>query len=303
MQIADIRADLQQWHIHRQERIAQEHERYPQHERPYNAICRLNDAMTDTGHRTVTTVRQENGSLTNGPATVLQATKDSFLCQHTPTQYSLDTDTQAKVDRLPQVFNPARRRQLEKRPFTTNQVRRAMHMQSAVSDNKKPPATTASLRRNTTTSPPTSSASSPTASGTSSLGKRCPPPLQKGGLGQPGQLARRSLCSHGGQNRLDHPPAPHLPPPRPQHTRQPLGGHPGPVPTRGHLPPGQHRRHGPGGPHHRLPPRQDAFPNTPWLLLEAVWKRMGLPFYNFASGYNRTRKYTVRTGAGLSPFL
>ena len=46
-----------------------------------------------------------------------------------------------------------------------------------------------------------------------------------------------------------------------------------------------------------------AFPNTPWLLLEAVCKRLGLPFYNFASGYIRTRKYTVRTGAGLTPFL
>ena len=46
-----------------------------------------------------------------------------------------------------------------------------------------------------------------------------------------------------------------------------------------------------------------AFPNTPWPLLEAVWIRMGLPFYNFASEYIRTRKYTVRRGAGLSPFL
>ena len=46
-----------------------------------------------------------------------------------------------------------------------------------------------------------------------------------------------------------------------------------------------------------------AFPKTPLLLLEAVWKRMGLPFYNFASGYIRTRKYTVRKGAGLTPFL
>ena len=46
-----------------------------------------------------------------------------------------------------------------------------------------------------------------------------------------------------------------------------------------------------------------AFPNISWLLLEAVWKRLGLPFYNFASGYIRTRKYTVRTGAGLTPFL
>ena len=44
-----------------------------------------------------------------------------------------------------------------------------------------------------------------------------------------------------------------------------------------------------------------AFPNTPWLFLEAVWKRLGLPFYSFTSGYIRTRKYTVRTGAGLNP--
>ena len=46
-----------------------------------------------------------------------------------------------------------------------------------------------------------------------------------------------------------------------------------------------------------------AFPKTPWLLLEALWKRMGLPFYNFASGYICTRKYTVRTGTGITPFL
>ena len=44
-----------------------------------------------------------------------------------------------------------------------------------------------------------------------------------------------------------------------------------------------------------------AFPNTPWLLPEAVWTRLGLPFYNFASGYIRTPIYTVRTGAGLTP--
>ena len=29
----------------------------------------------------------------------------------------------------------------------------------------------------------------------------------------------------------------------------------------------------------------------------------GPPFYNFASNYIRTRKYTVRTGTGLTPFL
>ena len=46
-----------------------------------------------------------------------------------------------------------------------------------------------------------------------------------------------------------------------------------------------------------------AFPNTPWLLLETVWKRLGLPCYNFAFGYIRMRKYKVCTGAGLTPFL
>ena len=46
-----------------------------------------------------------------------------------------------------------------------------------------------------------------------------------------------------------------------------------------------------------------AFPNTPWLLMETVWKRLGLPFYNFTSDYIRTRKCTVRTGPGRSSFL
>ena len=45
------------------------------------------------------------------------------------------------------------------------------------------------------------------------------------------------------------------------------------------------------------------FRNTPSLLLEAVWKHMGLLFYNFASDYIHTRKYTVRTGAGPTPLL
>ena len=52
-----------------------------------------------------------------------------------------------------------------------------------------------------------------------------------------------------------------------------------------------------------FPDVEGAFPNTPWLLLEAVWRRIDLLFYNFASDYIRTRKYTVRTGAGISPFL
>ena len=46
-----------------------------------------------------------------------------------------------------------------------------------------------------------------------------------------------------------------------------------------------------------------AFPNTPWLLFEAVWRRLGLPFDNFNPKYIHTRKYTVRTVAGLTPIL
>ena len=46
-----------------------------------------------------------------------------------------------------------------------------------------------------------------------------------------------------------------------------------------------------------------AFSNTPGLILEAIWKHMGLLFYNLTSDYNRTRKYTARTGAGLTPFV
>ena len=83
--------------------------------------------MNDSGHRTITTIRQEDSSLTNDPAIVLGATQDSFLQQHTPTQDTLDTDIQAKVDHLPQIFNRAPRRQLEKRPFTIHQVRGAIH--------------------------------------------------------------------------------------------------------------------------------------------------------------------------------
>ena len=116
--ISHIRADLQQWHIHRQQRIAQEHERYARHELPYKAIRHLDNTMTDTGHRTITTVRQADSSLTNDLATVLRATRDSFLHQHTPSQDTLDTDTQSKIDCLHQVFNHAQRRQLEKCPFT-----------------------------------------------------------------------------------------------------------------------------------------------------------------------------------------
>ena len=306
--IAHIRADLQRWHIHRQQRIAQEHERYAQHELPYKAIRHLNDAMTDTGHRTITTVRQEDGSLTNDPATVLQATQDSFLRQHTPTQDTLDADTQAKIDRLPQVFNHAQRRQLEKRPFTIHEVRKAIH---SLRQHKTPgydglPAEAyyhlpAHLLRilahrlwdivtGRTPLPP-------------DWANVVRPLYKKGDWANPDNW-RPIVCAVTevkivwtiSLRRI----RPHLDP----HIPASLWGA-----IRGRSP-------------HEAIFLQDtiadmdpvdliiasldvkgAFPNTPWLLLEAVWKRLGLPFYNFTSGYIRTRKYTVRTGAGLTPFL
>ena len=111
------------------------------------------------------------------------------------------------------------------------------------------------------------------------------------------------MCSHGAEDRLEHPPAPNPPPPGPRHTRQPLGGYPGALPKRGPLAPGHCRQHRLGGTHRCIPRRHVAFPNTSCLLLEAVWKHLGLSFHNFTSKYIRPRKYTVRTRAGLTPFL
>ena len=307
-QIAHIRADPQQWHIHRQQRIAQEHERYAQHELPYKAIRHLNNAMTNTGHRTLTTVRQEDGSLTNDPATVLQATQDSFLQQHTPTQDTLDTDTQAKIDRLPQVFNHAQSRQLEKRPFTIHEVRRAIHSlrqhESPGYDGipavayYHPPAHLLRILAHRLWDIVTGQ--TPLTQDRANVVR---PLYKKGDWANPDNW-RPLVCAVTDVKvvwtvllrRI----RPHLDPP---HTRQPLGAIPGRSP-------------------HEAPFLQDtiadmdpvdliiasldvrgAFPNTPWLLLEEVWKRLGLPFYNFPSGYIRTCKYTAGTGAGLSPSL
>ena len=159
--IACIMADIPQWHTLRQQRIAQEHEWYTRHEFPYKAIRHLDNAMTDTGHRTITTVRREDGTLTTDPATVLQASHESLLHQHTPTQEAMDPHTQDKINRPPQILNHAQLGQIENRPLTIHKV-------GKTSGNTKPRATTASLRRRTTTSPPTSSASWPNACGTSS---------------------------------------------------------------------------------------------------------------------------------------
>ena len=306
--ITHIRADLQRWHIHRQQRIAKEHERYAQHELPYKAIRHLNDAMTDTGHRTITTVRQEDGSLTNDQATVLQATQDSFLRQHTPTQDTLDPDTQAKIDRLPRVFNHAQRRQLEKRPFTIHEVRKAIH---SLRQHKTPgydglPAEAyyhlpAHLLRilahrlwdivpGRTPLPP-------------DWANVVRPLYKKGDWANPDNW-RPIVCAVTEVKMvwtiLLRCIRPHLDPHIPASLWGAILGR---------------------SPHEAIFLQdtiadmdpvdliiasldvKGAFPNTPWLLLEAVWKPLGLPFYNFTSGYIRTRKYTVLTGAGLTPFL
>ena len=44
-----------------------------------------------------------------------------------------------------------------------------------------------------------------------------------------------------------------------------------------------------------------AFPNSPHLLLQAVWKHMGLPFQGFLQAYLGTRMYAVKTDVGTSP--
>ena len=46
-----------------------------------------------------------------------------------------------------------------------------------------------------------------------------------------------------------------------------------------------------------------ALPNTSWLLLKAVWTRLGLPLDNFTTKYMCTGKYTVCPAVSLTPFL
>ena len=294
-QIAHIRVDLQKWHIHRQQRIAQEHEQFAQHELPYNTNRHLNDAMTDNGHRTITTVRQEDSSLTNDPATVLRATQDSFLQQHTPTQDTLDTDTQAKVDCLPHVFNDAQGRQLEKRPFGIHKVRRAIHslrQQKAPGYDGLPaeayyhlPAHLLPILAHSLWDIVTGQTPLPP-----DWANVVRPLYKKGDWANPDNW-RPIVCAVTEVKilwtMLLRRTRPHLDP----HITASLWGA---IPGR--------------SPHEAIFFQdtiadmdpvdliiasltvKGAFPNTPWLLLEAMWKRMGLPFHNFASGYIRTRK-------------
>ena len=276
--------------------MAQEHERYAQNELPYRAIRHLKDAMTNTGHRTITTVRQEDGSLTNDPATVLQATQDSFLRQHTPTQDTLDADNQAKNDRLPQVFNHAQRRQLEKRPFTIHKVWKAIH---SLQQHKTPgynglpaeayyhlPAHLLHIFAHRLWDIVTGQTPLPP-----DWANVVRPLYKKGDWANPDNW-RPIVCAVTEIKivwtivlRRN---CPNVDP----HVSASLWGA---IPGR--------------SPHEAIflqdtIPDMDpvdliiasldvkgALPNTPWLLLEAVWKRLGLPFYNFASAF-RNRSNT-----------
>ena len=305
-QIAHIRPDLQQWHIHRQQRIAQKHERCARQELPYKAIRHLKNAMTDTGHRTIPKVRQENGSLTNNPATVRQATQDSFLHQHNPTQDTIDTDTQNKFKCLTMVFNQAQRRKLEKGPFTIHEVRKAIHnprQHKTPGYNGLPaeayyhlPADLLCLLAQRLwdivaghTPPPPDWA-------------KVVRPLYKRGSG-PTRTTGAQYCVQSRRSRWSGPSScasfAALGPP---HTS--LRG-----PIQGRSPREAiflHDAITDMDPLHLIIASLDVkggFLNTPWLLSEAVWKRLDLPFYNFNSNYIRLHKYAVRTRAGLSPFL
>ena len=171
---------------------------------------------------------------------------------------------------------------------------------STVSGNTKPRATTATQRSHTSTSPPTTSASSPSASPLPpDWANVVPPPYKKGDGANPDNwraVTEVKIIWTILLRRI----RPHLDP---------------------HIPASLWRAI-PGWSPHEAIFLQDtiadmdpvdlsiasldvegAFPNTPWLLLEAVWECMDLPFYNFTSSYIRTRKYTVGTRAGLTAFL
>ena len=264
--------------------------------------------MTDTGHRTITTVRQEDGFLTRDPATVLQATRDSFLRQHTPTQDTLDADTQAKIDRLPRVFNHAQRKQLEKRPFTTQEVRKAIHN---LRQHKTPgyeglpaeayyhlPAQLLRILAHHLWDIVTGQTSL-----RPDLASVVRPLYKKGDWANPDNW-RPIVCAVTEVKmvwtillrRIRHNLDPHIP-------GSLWGAIPGRSPREAIFIQDTIADMDPVDLIIASLDVKGAFMNTPWLLLEAVWKRPGLPFYNFASGHIRTRKYTVRTGAGLTPFL
>ena len=150
-----------------------------------------------------TYLRQKDGFPTKDPATVLQATQDSFLRQHTPTQDTLEPDTKAKIDPPPPGFQPRPEEATGKTPLHHPRSPEG-HPQSLATQNPRlrrppcrgilpPPRPPPPHPR-----PPPLGHRHGADPPATRLGKRCPPPLQKRGLGKPGQLAPHSLCGHGG---------------------------------------------------------------------------------------------------------
>ena len=48
---------------------------------------------------------------------------------------------------------------------------------------------------------------------------------------------------------------------------------------------------------------KEAFPNTPHLLLRAVWEHMGLPFQGLLQAYLATSMYAIRIDVGTTPWV
>ena len=217
-------------------------------------------------------------------------------------------DTQAKINRLPQVFNHAQRRQLEKRPFTIQEVRKAIH---SLRQHKTPgydgfpaeaychlPARLLRILAHRLWDIVTGR--TPLRPDWADVAR---PLYKKGDWANPDNW-RPIVCAVTEVkivwNILPRRIRPHLDP----HIPASLWGA---IPGR--------------SPHEAIFLRdtiadmdpvdliiasldvKGAFLKTFWLLLKTMWKRLGLPFHNFASGYIRTRKYMVRTGAGLIQFL
>ena len=243
----------------------------------------------------------------NDPATVLQATQDSFLGQHIPNRSTLDPDTGNKIKHLRKEFSNAGSRQLDKSPFIINEVLSAIQiLQQDQSSGYDSPIAEAyyhlpALLLCLLAQRPWDIITDPPATG---LGQPCLPPLRKGGLGQPGQLAPHSVRSQGGEDCLDHILLHQVRPQTDPHIPASLcGAFPGQLPHEAIFLQDAVADMDPVDLIIASLDVEEVFLNTPWLLLEAVWKRLGLPFYNLTSEYIYTRRKAVCTGAGFGSFF
>ena len=219
---------------------------------------------------------------------MLQATQDSLLHQHTPTQDTLDTDSQNKVDHPPKVFNHAQRRQLEKRPFTIHKVWKAIH---SLRQHKKPgynglpaeayyhlPAHLIRILAHRLWDIVTGQTPLPP-----DWANVVRPLDKKGDLATPDNW-RPIVCAVTDfkivWSILLRRIRPHL---DPNIHASLWGAIPGRSPHKAIFLLDTITDMDPVDLMTASLDVKGAFPNTPWLLLEAVWNRMGLPYYNVAS--------------------